>query len=529
MGSDPVAASTADDLVPADEVDDVDPFDLLRAEDDPDSPDESAIPQVTPLSPEEIVASQRTDAFCQNVITLLGTKQHRAFYEDPADGILKRRHPADRSLIQIVVPAALRERLCTMAHAPVLAGHPGQSRMFYTLRESYYWPQMAADIAATVCNCAKCARNRLRLRRHLNRLQLFPATGPLESVAIDILGPLPRSATGKRFLLVITDRYTKLTQVAPLATITAYHVAVAFCEVWVFKYGPPASLLSDNGTQVTSKFFQSVCKLLGLRNDYTSAYHPQTNGQTERYNRTVLEMLRSYVNEHQSDWDRYASTLTYAYNNHVHRSTGTKPFDLVLSRPPPDFTRHHPTPRPRASNDVRRDFVQRLDAAFSKADATLRAVQARYKRDFDKRVRPTRNPLVAGDFVFLDTTDGVTKMGKLRTPAEGPHRILSADTRTVLLDRDGIAELVSVDRVVKAPAPPTGEAPLYMATEAELADKATEGPSYVVERITDHAFDDDGQTLFHVKWEGFRERTWEPRKNLPEELVMRYFARRGLA
>ena len=180
--------------------------------------------------------------------------------------------------------------------------------------------------------------NRVKLRKHLNRLRLFPATGPLKSLAIDILGPLPKTKTGKRFLLVITDRFSKLTQVVALRTITAYTVAVAFCESWVFKYGVPRTLLSDNGPQFNAKFFHSTCRVRGITNLYTSAYHPQTNAQVERYNRTIASMLRNYVGEHQDDWDVYVGLLTYAYNSHVHRTTRTTPFELVLSRPPPEFS-----------------------------------------------------------------------------------------------------------------------------------------------------------------------------------------------
>ena len=157
---------------------------------------------------------------------------------------------------------------------------------------------------------------------------------PLEEVAIDLLGPLPKSDNGKRHLLVISCRFSKLTQLVPLRTITAYHVAVAFCTHWVFKYGPPRTLLSDNGPQFASRLFQSVCLELGTRNIFTSTYHPQTNGQVERFNRTFLSMVRNYVNDNQTDWDRYAGALSYAYNTHIHRSTLTTPFDLILSRPP---------------------------------------------------------------------------------------------------------------------------------------------------------------------------------------------------
>ena len=528
--STPAGENTAelldDDLL--DDVEDVDPFDISRINptDEPTNLTDIAPADLpAPLTTAEILDAQRNDDFCQTVLSRQDPRKDAAFFEDPEDGLLKRRHPADKTLIQIVVPSALRPRLCTLAHHAVLAGHPGQNRMFYTLRETYYWPHMAADVAATVRNCRHCARNRLRLRRHMNRLKLFPATRPLESVAIDILGPLPRTKSGKRFLLVITDRYTKLTQVAALRSITAYHVAVAFCETWVFKYGPPATLLSDNGKQFTSRFFQSVCQLLGLSNVFVSAYHPQANGQTERYNRTILAMLRNYINDNQDDWDRYASAVTYAYNNHVHRSTRTTPFNLVLSRPPPAFTLAHPTSRPKPSQDVRADFLKRLDESFTRASKSLQAVQARYKRDFDKRVKTTKKRIRVGDFVYLDATDGVTKPGKLTSPATGPFRVLFNDSRTILIDRDGLVERVSADRVIFSPPPADAPPNPYAPTPAELAEKAREGPAYVVDKIVGHGEDEDGHFLFRVKWQGYRDTTWEPRKNLPEELVSLYFAK----
>ena len=110
-------------------------------------------------------------------------------------------------------------------------------------------------------------------------------------MAMDILGPLPKTEHGNRFLLVITDRFSKLTRTVPLRTITALVVAKAFCDAWVFSYGPPHYLLTDNGTQFNAKFFLAVCRELGIAKIFTTAYHPQTNGQVERFNRTIINSL----------------------------------------------------------------------------------------------------------------------------------------------------------------------------------------------------------------------------------------------
>ena len=230
------------------------------------------------------------------------------------------------------------------------------------IRETYYWPQMAADIYKTIRNCTTCAENRVKLRKRTHPLRKFPATRPLESLAIDILGPLTKTNKGHRFLLDMSDRFSKLTHVVPLRRINAYTVAVAFVEAWVFKYGPPKTLISDNGGQSASKFFQAVCSLLGISNIFTSTYHRQTNGQVERYNRTILAVIQNYVNEHQNDWTRYATALTYSYNCHVHRSTNNTPFNLVLSRSPPEVSLHHSVKlRAPPTAEQKNDYARRLD------------------------------------------------------------------------------------------------------------------------------------------------------------------------
>ena len=175
--------------------------------------------------------------------------------------------------------------------------------------------------------CDVCARNRIAEKRKTNPLKLFPAKGPLESVAMDILGPLPRTKHGNRFLLVIADRYSKVTKTVPLRTVTALSVSRAFCDHWAYVYGPPVSLLTDNGPQFTAKFFQAVCAELGIQKVFTTAYHPQTNGQVERYNRTILASLRGYVAARQDDWDDFTSAVTFACNFRVHSSLGMPPFE----------------------------------------------------------------------------------------------------------------------------------------------------------------------------------------------------------
>ena len=270
-------------------------------------------------------------------------------------------------MIQAVLPSSLRRQLLRLAHHTPIAGHPGQTRLHRRLQRSYYWPHMAADVSATVREWTPCAENRLRLLRNASEMKLFPATTPLDSVAIDILGPLPKSSRGFLFMFVISDRFTKLTQVVPLKRITAYDVA-AFVEHWVFKYGAPATLLFDNGSKFLAHVFRRVCNILQVHNIFTTTYHPQTNGQVERFNRTHAAMLRCYVEDNPRLWCLYAPALCYAYNISEQSTTGTTPFELVLSKPPPEFTRdYRPHPRARTVRAQKSDYVQRLQVALQKA------------------------------------------------------------------------------------------------------------------------------------------------------------------
>jgi len=154
---------------------------------------------------------------------------------------------------------------------------------------------MVVDVDAFVANCTQCARNRVGNRRKTNYLKTFPPTEPLTDLCMDLLGPLLRTAAGNEHLLVIVYRFSKMTRAIPLDWIDAETIAAASLDCWVAAYGPPATVLSDNGPQFRSRFFEGVCSLLGISNRYSPTYHPQKNGQVERYNLTIVGQLRTYV------------------------------------------------------------------------------------------------------------------------------------------------------------------------------------------------------------------------------------------
>ena len=267
--------------------------------------------------------------------------------------------------------------------------------------------------------------------------------------------------------------------------------------------------------------------MLQVHGIFTTTYHPQTNGQLERFNRTLAAMLRCYVEDNPGLWCLYALALCYAYNMSVHSTTGTTPFDLVLSRPPPDFTDdHRPQSRARPMRAQKSDYVRRLHVAPQKASRSLERAQARYKRDFDRGMRATTRRIETGDHIFLDTHDGAAKRPKLTHNISRPYRVLGHDSNTTVVQRGEVVERVSRDRVTLAPKQAITRVARYGdAQPKHLQAKRTSGRSYPFSRILGHRELQNGDLEFKISWDANYKPTWEPRDFVPEEAISRYFAR----
>lgn len=511
------------------------------------------VTEVSPISIEEYIAAQASDAWCQVIAGKIDEGNEERFKRDDR-GLLVRVAPLDLAH-QVLVPKDLRPRVLHLSHYPRLVGHPGTTRMYQTLRRAFYWPAMALDVVQTVRSCIPCARERVKLRRHSGWLKLFPATRPLEFVSIDILGPLRRTKDGNENLLVITDRYSKLTRAVPLRSTTAHAVAQAFCDHWVFAYGPPAYLLSDNGQQFTAKHFQAVCQTLGIKNLFTAAYHPQTNGQAERYNRTILAALRAYVADHLDDWDRFAGALSYGYNTQVHRATGFSPLDLTVSRPPVHLAMQNVATGGHTKHRLHREqFLARLKEMMKSAGSSLRRAQARYKADFDRSVRPSAEDIHPGSLVFLRReapTKDDPERNKLASLATGPYRVVKTSAKNlVIINASGFDDTVSRDRVVLAPPQDDGlstpmddrheeermrderpssvairSAPRQsVATERE-EESDSDGEECVIDRIVTY---DAELNRFRTRWFGYgpSDDTWQRPDSLPLSTLRSFFRKR---
>jgi len=182
-----------------------------------------------PVEYDDVVEAQQTDEFSVELAKRVARKTAKAFFQNESHDLCRRAPYGD----QLVISESLRERILTLEHHATVSAHPGMNRMYYAMRRLYYWPSMVSDTYSTNSKCTTCVQNRLSLRRHTSPLTLFPATKPLSDLSVDIFGPIPATKAGNRFILVITDRFSKLTKCVALLRITAISVASAIIDAWV--------------------------------------------------------------------------------------------------------------------------------------------------------------------------------------------------------------------------------------------------------------------------------------------------------
>ncbi|PIK55613.1 hypothetical protein BSL78_07465 [Apostichopus japonicus] len=149
---------------------------------------------------------------------------------------------------------------------------------------------------------------------------------------MDILGPLPVTDTGNRYILCVADYFTKWTEAYAIPNQEAVTVARVFVEQFVLRFGVPLQLHTDQGRNFESNLFKELAQLLGIDKTRTTAFHPQSDGMVERFNRTLEAMLSAVVSENQRDWDEWLPHVTMAYRSSVHETTGETPSVMMLGR-----------------------------------------------------------------------------------------------------------------------------------------------------------------------------------------------------
>ena len=233
---------------------------------------------------------------------------------------------------QFILPDPMKKEILFQMHDGVLSGHLGSRKTLQKTRQNFYWFNMKQDINIYVQQCDVCAASKESNKSPRAPLGSMPVGAPLDRLATDILGPLPLTPRGNKYVLIVGDYFTKWVEIFPVPDQTAKTCAMKIVHDVIGRFGSPLQLHSDQGRNYESEIFKQICDLLEIRKTRTSARNPKCNGMIERRNRTLLRMIRAYLRGEQQDWDLYLGCLAAAYRSTPNESTGFIPNMLMLGR-----------------------------------------------------------------------------------------------------------------------------------------------------------------------------------------------------
>ena len=299
---------------------------------------------------------------------------------------------------QLVVPANQIKFVLTEIHNRF--GHPGRDRTLSLLKDRFFWPGMAQDTEKWIKSCSRCVHRKSQTNQ-IAPLVNISTTYPLELVCMDYV-TLERSTGGYQHILIITDHFTRYVQAVPTRNMTAKTTAEALLKNFIFHYGYPTRLHSDQGANFTGKIIQEICKITGIMKSRTTPYHPMGNGMSERFNRTLFDILGTLNPDQKTKWKEYVAPLVSAYNCTRHESTGQTPYFLMFGRHPRipiDLTLNISGTEFKGLNNYVENLKNRMKDAFRIAKDIANRSRRKQKEGYDLRARGAR--IDVGDRVLV--------------------------------------------------------------------------------------------------------------------------------
>ena len=377
----------------------------------------------TPLQ-DVLLALQTSDNFCmaKRSATTAGTLRDTRWRIDDK-GLLRYRH-------QVYIPAesSVRWEILNRHHSDPTAGHFKRARTKEIIQRKYYWPGMQKDINEFVDSCPTCQRITARRHKPYGELQPLPIPErPWQEISMDFVVGLPTVFYHGELvdsILVVVDRYTKMCRFLPVsATITSEGLArIVHAEIET-RYGTPRGIVSDRGSVFTSQFWLELCSTLAIRRRLSTAWHPQTDGQTERINQILEHYLRAFVNDEQTNWPLLLHDAEFSVNNAVNSTIGLTPFRALYG--------YNPEMHIDVEDDATvggvpavADRIEKLQALRDKAEIHWRKAQEAHKKYYNKKRKPMS--FQQGDLVVLSTQNLKLKVPhkKLAPRFIGPFKIL---------------------------------------------------------------------------------------------------------
>lgn len=429
------------------------------------------------------------------------------------------------------VPPELEQEIIGKHHDDPLHGHPGITRTMELIRRHYEFPNMKDKVTKFIKQCVSCQQNKHSTHTKYGEAQAMePPTAPWTNITMDFVTQLPTSkdlVTGYSYdsIFVVVDRFTKAAEFVPFRhSYTAEQLARVFLDRIVRHHGIPESIISDRDKLFTSNYWTTLLAAIGTKKKLSTAYHPQTDGQTERVNQTMETYLRIYCNQQQDNWVSLLPMAQIAYNNKLSEATGCTPFFANHGRHPNLFTRSLDS---NIQTESAISSVDKLKEVHQKSLENIAKAQSRAVSYVNKK-RKMAPLLKEGDKVYLLTKNLRTRRPtkKLDKVKVGPFFIskqISPVNFRLELPKD--AKIHPVFHVsLLEPADP--ETPIQK--DFHYQDDGND--EWEVEKIITHRGKGPDKEYL-VKWLDYpsSENTWEPVTNLTNcrQLLSQYCRERG--
>ena len=375
--------------------------------------------RIIPFDMEDLRKCQEEDTFVQTIRKNI--KKHKQYVIE--DGILLRRQKTPLPSVPFVPAGRMRADILKIYHdTPGNGAHFGRDKTTRKIQERYYWPTMMEDIRNHINSCLPCAQNNHRRQKPPGKLKpIPPPEGIWKLLCMDFHGPItPTSRRGNRYIISLTDVLSKFVITKAVRDCTATTAVNFLVEDVILKYGTPTCILTDNGTHFTAQIMDKLFQQLGVTHLYSTVYHPQTNGQIERFNATMDGKIAALCNERRTNWDETLQYVTFNYNTAIHATTKQIPFELMHGRKailPFDqqVAMISFTQEPEHAQKIK-DYLEKL---VQEAKENIVKSQRQYKTRYDLNRQELK--LKINDLVLVKTRN---IRNKFDIRYEGPFRII---------------------------------------------------------------------------------------------------------